>query len=147
MIQIDNKQQLQNFKVNTKVKLAALWTSVTFCYLYGDYFELYVPQKVAGLISGNNLLNSPLKLLLAAMLLAIPPVMVFLSVLLKPKFNRILNIITGTFFTIIMILIGISSLESWRGFYVFYALLESVITVIIVWTSFKWPFNIKSNEL
>jgi hypothetical protein len=145
MIEIINKKQLQNFEVNIKVKLAALWTSVTLCYLYGDYFELYVPQKAASLLSGNNLLNSPKKLLFAAILLAIPATMVFLSILLKPKFNRILNMITGAFFSIIMILIGISSFEAWKAFYVFYAFLESVITIIIIWTAFKWPYVIESN--
>jgi hypothetical protein len=30
-----------------------------FLYIYGDYFELYVPGKVEGLISGENLLNTP----------------------------------------------------------------------------------------
>ena len=144
MNQLETKSQLQNFEVNIKIKLAALWTSVTLFYLYGDYFELYVPQKVADLTNGNNLLNSPLKLLFAAMLLAIPASMVFLSVLLKPKFNKILNLITGIFFTIIMILIGISSFESWRAFYVVYAFLESIITALIVWTAFNWPYNIKS---
>ncbi len=145
MYKINTKRELQNFEVNPKIKLAFLWASVTLFYLYGDYFELYVPQKANGLINGNNLLDSPLKLLLAAILLAIPASMTFLSVLLKPRFNRILNLITGTFFTIIMILIGISSFEAWRAFYVIYAFLESIITALIIYTAFNWPFDIKSN--
>lgn len=36
---------LEDSKINTKIKFAALWTSVTFLYIYGDYFELYVPEK------------------------------------------------------------------------------------------------------
>ena len=48
---------LEDTKVNIKIKLSALWASVTLCYLYGDYFELYVPRKVEGLINGENLLN------------------------------------------------------------------------------------------
>ena len=45
---------LENQKVNIKIKLAALWVSVSLCYLYGDYFELYTPEKVNSLISGDN---------------------------------------------------------------------------------------------
>lgn len=141
MAQKDTKKQFQNFKVNIKIKLAILWASVTFCYLYGDYFELYIPQKTAGLLSGDNLLNSPEKLFFAAFLLAIPSTMVFLSVLLNPKINRMLNLILGTFFTLIMVLIGVTSFEPWRAFYVFYALLEAIITLIIVWTALKWPLQ------
>ena len=56
---------LENPKVNIKIKLAALWASVTFCYLYGDYFELYTPGKVDSLITGDNIMDSPTTLLIA----------------------------------------------------------------------------------
>lgn len=134
-----SKNTLQNPEVNVKIKLAALWTAVTLCYLYGDYFELYVPQKTAGLLSGDNLLNSPMNLFMASVLLSIPAVMVFLSVLLKPRLNRALNIVFGLFFTAIMLLIAVSSLTPWRTFYVFLAIVESAITTLVVWYAWKWP--------
>ena len=130
---------LENSKVNIKIKLAALWTSVTLCYLYGDYFELYTPDKVNSLITGENNLDSPTKLLIASIILAISSVMVAASVILKPKINRILNIIFGTLFTLMMIVIGVSSTNEWYLFYVFLAFLESIITALIVWYAWKWP--------
>ncbi len=133
--------RLQDFDVNIKIKLALLWASVTFLYLYGDYFELYVPQKAEGLINGQNLLDSPAKLFLAALLLAIPAVMMMLCVLAKPSLNRWLNIIFGTFFTLIMLLIAATSLTPWRAFYGLYALIESSFTATIVWYAWKWPNN------
>ena len=36
---------LEDYKINIKIKLSILWASVTLFYLYGDYFELYIPQK------------------------------------------------------------------------------------------------------
>ncbi len=33
-------------KVNVKIKISALWAPVMFCYVYGDYFGLYVPGKM-----------------------------------------------------------------------------------------------------
>lgn len=130
---------LENPKVNIKIKLAALWTSATFCYLYGDYFELYTPNKVNSLISGDNIMDSPTTLLIASIILAIPSIMVCLSIFLKPKINRILNIIFGTIFTIMMVFIGIMSTNEWYLFYVFLAFLESIITGLIVWYAWKWP--------
>lgn len=132
---------LDDEKVNIKIKLSALWTSVTLCYLYGDYFELYVPRKTQGLVNGVNLLDSPMKLLAAAILLAIPAVMVFLSVLLKSSINRRLNIISGIFYTAIMVLIAFTSLTPWRTFYVFLAIVESCITSIIVYYAWNWQKN------
>ncbi len=140
---IKNQQnQLKDFKVNIKIKLSLLWVSLTLCYLYGDYFELYVPNKTNGLLTGENILNSPLKLFIAAFSLSIPAIMVLLSILLKPSINRILNIVFGSFFTIIMILIAFTSFAPWRAFYVFLAVIESIITSLIVYNAFNWPKQI-----
>ena len=136
---MEKLEKLEDFTINVKIKLGALWTSVTLCYLYGDYFELYVPKKVDELISGDNLLNSPQNLFLAAVLLAIPAVMVCLSIVLKPRINRFLNIVFGIIFTMIMLLIAATNLEPWRAFYVLLALVESAITITIIWQAWCWP--------
>lgn len=130
---------LENPKVNIKIKLATLWASATFCYLYGDYFELYTPDKVNSLITGENVLDSPTKLLIASIILAIPSIMVGASIILKPRINRILNIVFGTLFTLMMLFIGVNSMTEWYSFYVFLAFLESIITFLIVWYAWKWP--------
>lgn len=133
-----NSSDLEELKVNIKIKLSALWASVTFFYIYGDYFELYVPNKVQGIINGNSMLDNPIKLFAASILLAVPALMVCLSVILKTKINRRLNLITGVFFTAIMLLIAVTSISEWRAFYVFYAIVESILTSIIVWYAWKW---------
>ncbi|WP_108247044.1 DUF6326 family protein [Muricauda brasiliensis] len=130
---------LENPKINIKIKLAALWASVTLCYLYGDYFELYTPDKVNSLITGQNNLDSPIKLLIASIILAISSLMVATSVILKSKTNRVLNILFGSLFTIMMVVIGIYSTHEWYLFYAFLAFLESIITAIIVWYAWNWP--------
>ena len=130
---------LKDFGVNIKIKLAALWTATTFCYLYGDYFELYTPGKIESLISGENVLDSPMILFIASVILTIPPLMIFLSLVLKPRINKTLNIIFGLLFTIMMMLIAVGSLTPWYTFYVFLAIVEATLTFIIVWKAFKWP--------
>ena len=57
---------LEDQKINVKVKLSALWGSLIAFFIYGDYFELYIPGKVEGLYSGTAVLNSPTALLVAA---------------------------------------------------------------------------------
>lgn len=132
------KGELQDVKINVKFKLSALWASVTFCYIYGDYFELYIPKKVEGLLNGDNILDNPTKLFIAAFLLLIPSLMICLSVILKPFINRILNIFFGLFFTLFVGLVGISSISEWRTFYVFYAGVEIILTLMIVWFAWCW---------
>ena len=135
---MSNSTKFEDVQINVKIILAGLWASVTLCYLYGDYFELYTPGKARGLVEGTNLLDSPPKLLLASAVLAIPAVMVFLSLILKPAVNRILNIIFGTFFTLIMVFIGITSFSDWYLFYVFLAIVECIITMLIVKYAWCW---------
>ena len=129
---------LENPKVNIKIKLAALWTAATFCYLYGDYFELYTPEKIESLVTTNNVLGSPTLLFIASLIMAIPPLMIVVSVFLKPQINRLLNIIFGTLFTLMMVLIAIGSLTPWYAFYVFLAIVEAILTFMVVWTAWKW---------
>lgn len=134
-----NTIQLEDFKINVKFKLSALWSAVMFCYIYGDYFSFYVPGKVEDFISGDTMLNSPQKLFSASILMLIPSLMVFLSLVLKPKANKWVNILFGTFYTAIMLLIAFTSISSWWAFYVFLALVESCITSMIIWYAWKWP--------
>lgn len=137
-----NQIQLENYTIPVKLKLAALWTSVMFLYIYGDYFELYVPDKVESLLSGSNNLNTPLNLFIASIVLAIPSLMISVSWMASPTLSRWLNMIFGIIFTAIMLLIAVTSFSPWRASYVFYALLESAITLFIFWSAWKWPRQI-----
>ncbi len=78
-------------------------------------------------------------LFIASLILTFPPLMIFFSLVLKPRINRILNIVFGLLFTIMMVLIAIGSLTPWYSFYVFLAIVEATLTFIIVWKAFKWP--------
>ena len=112
-----------------------------FLYIYGDYFELYVPEKVEGLMNGQNILNTPYRLFFATIILTIPSQMIFLSLMMKPKWNRVLNISIGVFLTLFPLLVGVSSFTESKIFYVMLSFLESIITLIIVWKAWCWPKN------
>ena len=136
---MSHSNALQDIKVDIKFKLSALWVSVMFLYIYGDYFNLYPPGQVEDFIKGETMLDQPMKLFAAAILMTIPSVMIFLSLLLRPSINRILNILVGTIFTAIMVLIAISSKGAWSTFYIYLAIVESIITTMIVWCAWNWP--------
>jgi hypothetical protein len=132
---------LEDLKVNIKLKLAALWTSLMFCYVYGDFFSLFVPGRIQRLIDGESGAGetTPVMLLLYAVLLALPALMIFFSVTLKARLNRLLNIIMGVFFTLVMILVVLTSLSEWMIFYTFLGVIEIILTCTIVWQAIKWP--------
>jgi len=129
---------LENYSVNVKIKLAGLWTSLMFLYIYGDYFELYTPNKVEYMLNADVILNSPAKLFAASFVLALPALMISLSLTLRPKINKLLNIVVAGLLTIVVGLVISTSLTPWYAFYFFYGVLEIGITVWIIVTALKW---------
>ena len=53
--------------------MSALWASLTFCYLYGDYFGLYKPGKLQHMLEGAGPMGpaSQGSLLFVALLLVV----------------------------------------------------------------------------
>lgn len=135
---MENKT-LQNSAIDIKIKLASLWAAVMCCYIYGDYFSFYVPGKLDKFLQGQTLLDTPVKLFAASVLMVVPSVMIFLSIALRAPINRWSNIVFGVFYTSIMVLIAFVSIAPWWSFYVFLAIVESVLTALIVWYAWNWP--------
>ena len=128
---------LEDIKVHVKIKLSALWTSVMFCYIYADYFGLYVPGALRSMLDGQM---RPLGrttqgvLLGTSLMLAIPSAMIFLSLTLKPALSRSLNIVVGTVYTAIILI----TMWGWM-FSIFYGVVEIALTSLVIWYAWKWP--------
>jgi hypothetical protein len=68
-------------------------------------------------------------------MMAIPSVMVFLSLVLTPRLSRWLNVIFGVIYTVIIVL----TIPGEWVFYVFFGVVELVLTLFIVWYAWTWP--------
>lgn len=131
--------QLSEFTVNTKIKLGFLWASVMFCYIYCDYFELYTPEKLQTMIQGDmGFLGTVSQgvLLGVSLMMLLPSLMVFLSVVLPARYSRALNIVVGCLFTAMLALLAY--MADWY-FYKMFAAVEAVLTMVIVWQAWTWP--------
>ncbi len=129
---------LDDIKIHVKIKISALWASVVFCYIYGDYFGLYQPGALQGMLEGKMGPLGPTTqgiLLGTSVMLAIPSVMVFLSLALKPNLNRWMNIILGVIYTVIML---VTMPGAW-AFYIFWGIVEVTLTALIVCYAWNWP--------
>lgn len=128
---------LEDVKIHAKVKISALWVSVMFCYIYADYFGLYVPGALRAMLEGKMGPFGPTTqgiLIGTSLMMAIPSVMIFLSVALKPNLNRWLNIIFGVIYTVIILI----TMWDW-AFSIFWGIIEVVLTSLIVWYAWSWP--------
>ena len=89
---------LEDIKVPTRLKLSAVWASLMFCYIYGDYFGLYQPGNLRDMLNGQMGPLGPTTqgvLLGTAALMALPSLMVFLSLALPVALSRWFNIVLG----------------------------------------------------
>jgi len=68
-------------------------------------------------------------------IMIIPGLMPFLSLALPPGVNRMLNVVVGSLYTIIMVF---AVRGAWH-FYVFYGVIEISLTLLIVWYAWTWP--------
>jgi hypothetical protein len=129
---------LDDIKVHVKMKISALWASVMFCYIYGDYFWLYRPGKLQEMLDGKM---APLGQVTQGVLLgtsvsmAIPAVMIFLSLALKARPNRWVNIVVGVLYTLFVL---ITMPGAW-AFYLFLGSVDMILTALIVWYAWNWP--------
>ena len=132
--------EMDDVKINVKIKLSALWVAAMFCYLYADVKAFYMPGFIGGIIAGEvaGFQITQAFLLGSAIIMVIPAVMVFLSLTLKAKANRRANIILGIVYTGVILITLLMPGAGWAYYYVF-AIVEVVLTLLIVWYALKWP--------
>lgn len=134
---------LEDRTVNVKVRLALMWVALMFFYIYNDIFSLFQPGHVADLVEGQleGVLFTQSLLFGAAVLMAFPSFMVLMSLTLKARTNRLLNIVFGILH--ILVLIGtqfVGEGETWY-YWRFYEVLEALFLILIIRTAWKWPAN------
>lgn len=124
-------------RVPVQMKLSALWAALMFLYIYADHFSLFRPGQLEEMMGGRMGPFSVTQgsLLTAAILMLIPAVMVFLSLALKPKVGRWVNIILGLLYTAVNIsnLVG----ETW-AYYLLFGIVELALTLLIAGYAWQW---------
>lgn len=124
--------------VPVRVKLAALWATLMSLYIYNDYFKLYRPGVIAKMSAGQMGPLGPATdtvLIIVSVMLAIPALMIALSVITPPSISRWLNVGFAVVYTAIEVL-------TFQGGYLAYKIvvgLEIVTTLLILAFALRWP--------
>ena len=135
---------METSKIDVRIKLSALWIAEMFCYLFAAVWDNYKPGVLEELIAGeiDGIAITQEVLFGNAVMMVIPSVMVFMSLILKAKVNRLANIILSIFFTgVILITYAyyyVSGVNKWVYSYVF-TITEIMLYALIVWHAWKWP--------
>lgn len=130
---------LIDVNVDVKYKLSALWAALMFLYAYADILGFYTPGTIEQLIAGNleGVQVTESFLTVMAVWMALPSLMIFLALVMRPNLNRWLNIVLGVVSLLALgatFFVGEVSLR-----YIVQALLEAILMVTIVWQAWRWP--------
>ncbi|MBT9438921.1 MAG: hypothetical protein GAS50_06985 [Desulfobacterales bacterium] len=118
---------------DVKIILSALWVALMLTYLFGDVLRIFAGDFKAGEIEGKKITQ---KMLLGmAILLVIPVVMVFLSLVLEYFMNRWANIIVAIFFFGFNLL-GLPTYPS--AYDRFLIIIGLGFNVLTVWYAWNW---------
>jgi hypothetical protein len=130
---------LEDNQIDVKLKLAALWTSFMFLYVYVDLLGFFKPGTIEDILVGKvfTFQITPLFIIVALVSVSIPALMIALSLLLPAKANRWTNIVLGILF-IPYSLFNLAGAAGWPHYY-FGAAVEVLLLALVLWYAWKWP--------
>jgi Family of unknown function (DUF6326) len=130
---------LEDVKAPVQLRLAVLWTSFMFVYAYADILGFYLPGTIEDILAGTvwQFEISQTWAVGALALSLVPILMVFLSLVLPARANRMTNIVVASLYAIVSV--GNAIGESWVYYYGLVALAEIVALALIIRYAWKWP--------
>jgi hypothetical protein len=127
--------------------LSRFWIFLTLNYIFCDVFSLFLSSHLQELLQGGigEIKFTEAFLLKFAIVMEIPMLMILLSRFLKPKLNRIINILVA----ILMLTVQVGSLLTGKNslHYLFFSIIEISTLLTIIFFSYKWQtLQLKYNE-
>jgi hypothetical protein len=132
-------RELDDFKVPVKLKLAALWASFMFMYVYVDVIGFFTPGVIEDILAGVvwEFEITQTWALAALVVVTIPGLMVFLSVALPARASRWTNIVVAALYVPVSIFNVIG--EAWVFYYWFAVIVEVVLLSLAIRYAWTWP--------
>jgi Family of unknown function (DUF6326) len=134
---------LHDQPVPVRAKLAAAWTSLMFLSIYIDYFHLFQPGEIddirGGVIFEFDISGTLMSIFFAV--IAIPVLMIVLSMTLPARVNRATNLVVASLYIPVMGMNFLGSPPDY-AFYFYYALtigVEVLILAYILRSAWTWP--------
>ena len=130
---------LEEQTIPVQAKLAALWASLLLVYIYVDILSLYQPGVIDDIRGGRvwQLDITQTWAVGALALMAIPILMVALSLMLPARANRLINLTVAIIYTIVSVTNAVG--KSWAYYFAFALTLELIILGLVLRYAWTWP--------
>jgi hypothetical protein len=123
--------------VNTRIKISALWAAMLFVFAYVDIFSLFRPDFRAELEAGEvgGFAVGQSFLLATTIYVAIPSLMVFAVLVLRPTVNRIANIALSIVYAVTIVA---GAVGEWN-YYILGSAIEVAMLAGVIYHAWTWP--------
>ena len=126
--------------IDVRLVLSAMWIAMMFAFAYVDIFALLRADVLRAALDGKvavtGITVDQVFLVATTAYILIPTLMVVLSLVLRPRVNRIVNIGVALLYAISIVAACIG--EGW-AYYLVGSAVEVVLLVAIVRTAWVWP--------
>jgi hypothetical protein len=130
--------QYQDYRINPRIKIAALWTAMLFTFVYVDLFSLFRADVRADLEAGQMFAFTIGQGFLLAVTgyIMIPSLMVFLSLVLPVRVTRMGNMVLAVLYAVTA---AGSAIGDSNYYYVLGSLTEAALMAGVVYYAWTWP--------
>jgi hypothetical protein len=127
----------QDYWINPRIKIAALWTSMMFIFAYVDLFSLYRADVRADIEAGEmfGFTIGQGFLLGVTIYILVPSLMLFLSLVLPVRATRMANIVAAAIYAVT---IAGGAIGEWN-YYILGSLIEAALLAGVVYYAWTWP--------
>ena len=133
-------REYQDTRVDVKLVLSALWIAMLFVFAYVDIFGFYradvLDAALDGKVATTEFTVNQVFLTSTLIYILVPALMVVLSLLLKPRVNRAINIVVSIVYMISVLVSCIG--ETW-AYYILGSVIEAILLAAIARSAWKWP--------
>jgi hypothetical protein len=127
----------QDYWINPRIKIAALWTAMLFIFAYVDLFGLFRSDVRADIEAGKIFAFTIGQGVLLGMTIyvIVPSLMVFLSLILPVRVTRMANLVLAVLYAVTVM--G-GSIGEWN-YYILASLTEAALLVGVACYAWTWP--------
>lgn len=138
---VPTNSALKELLIPVQAKLAAAWTSLMFLVIYIDYFHLYQPGAIDEIRGGVifEFAISGTLMSIFFVIIAIPALMVMLSMTLPPRVNRVTNLVVASLYIPIMAFNAAGASWDYAFYYALTIGVEVLILAFILRSAWIWP--------
>ncbi|MGH3872790.1 MAG: DUF6326 family protein [Pseudonocardiaceae bacterium] len=133
------QQQPTNGAIDTRLKISALWIATLFIFVYVDLFSLYRTDARAGLEQGKLSVFDVNQtfLFFTTFYVIVPSVMLYLTLIMPRRINRVVNIVVATVYA--LTIIG-SAVGEWN-YFVLGSAAEATLLAVVVHHAWTWHLH------